>query len=132
MEAGATWTLPAAGGETVRVLYFFEGEGLLAGETPIPAGNGAVLDAEAELALRAGPGECRFLILQGRPIGEPVAQHGPFVMNTQAEIMQAFAEFQATGFGGWPWPAQGPVHARDMGRFAKFPDGHLERPAALA
>ena len=65
-------------------------------------------------------------MLQGPPIGEPVAQHGPFVMNSRAEIQQAFADYQRTQFGGWPWPADDPVHARDAGRFAKHIDGHRE------
>ena len=60
-------------------------------------------------------------MLQGRPIGEPVAQYGPFVMNDQAGIEQAFADYRATGFGGWPWPTDDPVHARDAGRFARHP-----------
>lgn len=37
----------------------------------------------------------RFLLVAGKPIGEPIVQHGPFVMNTQSEIRQAFADFQS-------------------------------------
>ena len=47
-------------------------------------------------------------------------------MNSPAEIQQAMADYRRTGFGGWPWPADGPVHARDAGRFAKHADGHVE------
>jgi hypothetical protein len=66
-------------------------------------------------------------MLQGRPIAEPVVQHGPFVMNSRAEILATFADYQATGFGGWPWPSDDPVHARDEGRFARHADGRIER-----
>jgi len=68
-----------------------------------------------------------LLILQGCSIGEPVAQYGPFVMNTDREIKQAFEDYQRTQFGGWPWPSPDPAHARDAGRFAKYPDGKVER-----
>ena len=69
-------------------------------------------------------------MLQGRPIGEPVAQYGPFVMNDKAGIEQAFADYRATGFGGWPWPTDDPVHGRDAGRFARHPDGRAEAPGS--
>ncbi len=69
-----------------------------------------------------------LLLLQGRPIGEPVAQHGPFVMNAPHEIQQAFADYRRTGFGGWPWPSDGPVHPREQGRFAIHADGRREEP----
>jgi hypothetical protein len=72
-------------------------------------------------------GPVEILLLQGRPIGEPVAQYGPFVMNTRAELEQAFADYRRTLFGGWPWPENAPVHGRDAGRFAKHADGRVER-----
>jgi len=66
-------------------------------------------------------------VLQGKPIGEPVVQHGPFVMNTRQEIQQAFLDYQRTRFGGWPWPSDDPVHPRAEGRFARHADGRIER-----
>jgi hypothetical protein len=54
-------------------------------------------------------------------------QHGPFVMNTQGEIVQAMRDYQRTRFGGWPWEKTDPVHAREEGRFARHADGRIER-----
>lgn len=51
-------------------------------------------------------------------------------MNTEEEIHQAFADYRATGFGGWPWSSDEPVNPPSEGRFARHPDGVLERPAA--
>ena len=69
-----------------------------------------------------------LLLLQGKSIGEPIVQYGPFVMNTRPEIEKAFQDFERTRFGGWPWPSDGPVHARDAGRFARHADGRVEKP----
>jgi redox-sensitive bicupin YhaK (pirin superfamily) len=65
-----------------------------------------------------GASVVEFLVLQGAAIGEPVAQHGPFVMNTQQEIQQAFADYRRTEFGGWPWPEDAMVFPREKGRFS--------------
>ena len=75
---------------------------------------------------RAGDAGAEVLMLQGVPIGEPVAQHGPFVMNDQAGIIQAFEDYQRTGFGGWPFDRDDPVHPREQGRFARHADGQVE------
>jgi hypothetical protein len=47
-------------------------------------------------------------------------------MNSSAEIQQAHADYRRTRFGGWPWPSDEPVHARDAGRFAVHADGRKE------
>ena len=130
LEPGATWTLPPADAGVGRSLYAFRGPVRLGGRDVTP-GHGARLRPEAALSLEAGPEGAELLLLQGRPIAEPVAQHGPFVMNTQAELQQAYADYRRTGFGGWPWPHAAPVHAREAGRFARRPDGAVERPASV-
>lgn len=123
MEPGAHWTLPSARGQgTRRMLYWFVGEGLsIAGE---PQGGHAALEVVADRALElvnTGGNTVECLLLQGRPIGEPVVQYGPFVMNTQQEIMQAMQDFRRTQFGGWPWDASDPVHGSAPRRFARHP-----------
>ncbi len=127
MEPGAEWTLPPAGKGVNRTLYFFVGSSLRIGNRSIPSYSGVQLRAEQEVTLTNGPDQGELLLLQGRPIGEPVVQYGPFVMNTPAELRQAFQDYQRTEFGGWPWPSNGPVHPREEGRFARHPDGRVER-----
>lgn len=56
--------------------------------------------------------------LLGKPLGEPVVQQGPFVMNTAAEIQQAYADYRRTQFGGLPWPDDAMVFPRSKGRFS--------------
>lgn len=132
LEAGAQWTLPAGPEGVNRTLYFFEGDSLSVEGQTVPARTGLVVRPEVALSLRAIGNDAEILMLQGRPIGETVAQYGPFVMNTQAEIHQAFQDYQRTRFGGWPWPSSAPAHAAQEGRFARHPDGRMERsPAPL-
>jgi redox-sensitive bicupin YhaK (pirin superfamily) len=128
MAPGARWTLPAAQSGTNRSLYYFRGNGLRAGGRAIPANHRVQLAPDADVALAAGFDESELLLLQGRPIAEPVVQYGPFVMNSRAEIQQAFADYQRTHFGGWPWPSDDPVRPRADGRFARLIDGSLLRP----
>ncbi|MEM1023512.1 MAG: pirin family protein [Myxococcota bacterium] len=128
MESSATWTLPPARPGTDRTLYWFEGsETKVAGEifgSPL----GIRLRADAPTRIESGPHPTEYLLLQGRPIGEPVAHHGPFVMNSPDELRQAFVDYRAGKFGRWPWPAHDPVHAKEEGRFAIHADGRKETP----
>ncbi len=127
-DPGASWTLPAVDERTQRVLYAFSGSGFSLDGHAIGPKTGAHITADRDLVLQAGPEGAECMILQGRPIGERVVQHGPFVMNDEAEIRQAFTDFQNTGFGGWPWPSPDHAHVMSEDRFAKHADGTLEHP----
>jgi redox-sensitive bicupin YhaK (pirin superfamily) len=96
LEPGASLRHPLEPGHNAFA-YVYEGEARLGDEaTAVPRGSLAVLDAEGEGAVaRAGDGGTKLLLVAGRPIGEPVARYGPFVMNTRAEILQAVEDFRA-------------------------------------
>jgi len=127
MAPGARWVLPAASGTaTRRKLYFFKGTSVTVDEQSIDGPCAIELDANRAVELVNGPEPSEFLMLQGRPIGEPVAQYGPFVMNTEQELKQAYADYRRTEFGGWPWPDRAPVHGADARRFARHSDGRTE------
>ena len=129
MEPGARWTLPAARGDgTRRTLYFFKGDAATVGGQAVHGPVAIEVRADTPVELVNGEVQGEFLLLQGKPIAEPVVQYGPFVMNTQAEIMQAMQDYRRTQFGGWPWPGQAPVHGRETPRFARHPDGREEAP----
>jgi redox-sensitive bicupin YhaK (pirin superfamily) len=131
LDPGARWTLPAARGEgTRRMLYFFKGESVTIDGQRVADAAAIEVRADTAIELVNGPQESEFLMLQGRPIAEPVVQYGPFVMNTQAEIMQALQDYRRTQFGGWPWNDSAPVHDADRGRFARHPGGREESAEA--
>jgi redox-sensitive bicupin YhaK (pirin superfamily) len=127
MDPHAETTLPAAGGQTKRSLFFFEGASIRIDETEIPGYHEAEVQGDQPVPIRNGPDATRILLLQGNPIAEPVAQYGPFVMNTREEIQQAYDDFRRTRFGGWPWDRSDQVHPASQGRFAQYHDGTIER-----
>jgi redox-sensitive bicupin YhaK (pirin superfamily) len=127
LQAGAHWQLPAADPSARRTLYFYAGSELQVAGTRVQPGHSIALKNGDSVELTNGDGTAELLLLQGRPIGEPVVQYGPFVMNTRAEIQQAVLDYQRTQFGGWPWDSDDPVHPRDAGRFAQHIGQPIER-----
>ena len=89
LPAGAAFTHPVKDGYNAFAYVY---EGVLAGIEPHGA---AVFSGTGPVELTAGPQGARFLLLAARPIGEPVVQYGPFVMNTREEIEQAIRDYQA-------------------------------------
>jgi hypothetical protein len=126
MEANAEWTIPAASIEVNRSLYFYRGTTVNIAGVTIESYHSVDLLADQKVSIENGNEVAYLLLLQGKPINEPVVQHGPFVMNSAAEIQDAFNDYRKTQFGGWPWSRYDNVHSREMGRFAKYSDGREE------
>lgn len=125
INANSNFTLPKAIAEVSRTLYFYEGSQVEIEGQAISPNYGIALDASKDVEIKVGDASAHFLMLQGKPIDEPVVQHGPFVMNSQEEIRAAMREYGTTQFGGWPWQHPDNVHSKEKGRFAKYPDGTL-------
>jgi len=108
--------------KVTRVVYVFDGDLKVNNAEFIGTNTGAILDSSMSTELQAGAHGCEALVLQGRPIGEPVAQYGPFVLNDEDGVRQAMADYQRTQFGGWPWPSNDPNHGPSADRFVKHPE----------
>jgi redox-sensitive bicupin YhaK (pirin superfamily) len=99
LRPGADVTLPLDAAQRVLV-YVFQGDAQLgAAATPVKDGQLAVLAAGDAVRLRGGAETARLLLLAGAPLREPVARYGPFVMNTERELQQAFADYQSGRMG---------------------------------
>src|SRR6185437_9536453 len=98
LPAGAQAAVPLPSGHNV-FLYAFEGEAAV-GEagTRLPCGTIAVRGEGDHVALAAPAAATRVLLAAARPLGEPVARYGPFVMNTADEVRQAIVDFQSGRF----------------------------------
>jgi len=130
MQPGAKWELPKSEPFVTRSLYFFSGKKLKVGSDRVF--NDPItleVDPSVDIPLENTSSEpVRILMLQGRPIPEPVAQRGWVVMNTAQEVMQAFRDYQAGKFGRWPYERDDPAFPRSHPRYARFADGHEEYP----
>ena len=100
LAPGAAWDHALPEGHAAFA-YVFEGEATV-GEgdaaRTLPRGTLGVLGGGETVAVRAGAEGARLILVAGRPLREPVARHGPFVMNTRQELMQAFVDFQEGRF----------------------------------
>ena len=100
LAPGATWRHALPEGHNAFV-YAFEGA-VHVGEgddaRALVAQELAVLGGGAQLIVHAGDAGARLILVAGRPLREPVARHGPFVMNTREELMQAFVDYEQGRF----------------------------------
>lgn len=118
LQPHGSMRLPAQKPSSNRVLYLFGKGDLVIDGDRVPAGSAVKLDPAKEALLSAADHGTAAFVLNGAPIGEPVVAKGPFVMNTKAEIDEAFADFRRTGFGRWPWSDDGPTHGTNPQSFS--------------
>jgi redox-sensitive bicupin YhaK (pirin superfamily) len=101
LEPGASFVERLASDHNA-FLYVIEGELSLTGNDDAMLELGrdqlAVLGRGDSLQLRAGGSDARFLLVAGKPLREPIARGGPFVMNTADEVRQAFSDYQRGNF----------------------------------
>jgi hypothetical protein len=94
LPARVTYSHPVRRGHTAFA-YLFEGAGMFGdSDRSLTSPKLAVLSDGDAVQARAGAEGARFLLVSGKPLGEPIARHGPFVMNTREEILQALADLQ--------------------------------------
>ena len=94
LPAGGRFAQPLPA-EHNAFIYVYRGEVTVAG-TPVPAQRMAILsnEAQADGVLVEASGDARLLLIAGRPLNEPIAQYGPFVMNSEQEIYQALGDYR--------------------------------------
>jgi redox-sensitive bicupin YhaK (pirin superfamily) len=97
LPAGTSATIPVPKGHHGFV-YPFEGESIVAGGKTLVRGELGVLADGDSVVLEAKGGATRALVVAGKPLGEPIAQYGPFVMNTAEELEQAVSDFRSGKF----------------------------------
>mmetsp|Transcript_17466 Transcript_17466/g.19897 ORF Transcript_17466/g.19897 Transcript_17466/m.19897 type:complete len:350 (+) Transcript_17466:72-1121(+) len=124
---------PAAEGSPInRALYFVVGDRLeISSHDTWTCRTGGRVNSAVPLELGAVGKDAKVLLLQGRPINEPVVQHGPMVMNTREEVYKAFEDYQATHYGGWSFPDYDHTHPRTKPRHA-YHNGKTELPPSVS
>ena len=93
LDAGASLTVPVPAGHNAFA-YVFEGRGVQVADERLDRSELAVLNDGDAVELTAGDEAARVLLVAGRPLREPVARYGPFVMNTKQQIIEAVEDFR--------------------------------------
>lgn len=123
LPAHSRLSIPATTITSTRFCYFYQGAQLQIANEVIDFKNLVELQADIEIELVSLEQEARILWLEGEPIGAPVAMRGPFVLNSEDELNQAFQRYRETQFGHWPWSNPAPVLERSQPRFASYDGG---------
>lgn len=129
LDPGASYDLPKVNDTLNRAIYHYHGGELKLEEDKLAMMDYMFLSAKEASRVENISGEvAKLLLLESEPINEPILPYGPFVMTTEEEIQQAYKDYRATEFGGWPFDEKEVVLGKTQGRFAEYPDGRIEKP----
>ena len=123
LNSNAKFTISGINEELTRTLYFYNGNSINISDTEVKVKRLVHLNSKEDVIIENSSETSYLFFLQGKPINEPLVQHGPFVANSQEEIQEAMQEYRKTQFGGWPYKTNEPVHNKNMGRFANYANG---------
>lgn len=128
LDKSGEFVIPETKSGANRNLYILKDSNIDIDSQNISGGSMATLDSSKNTVLKNMGNKTKLLMLQGVPISEPVVKYGPFVMNTQSEIEQAFYDYNKTEFGGWKWGDSDPVHGIKKEKFAILINGDVIKP----
>lgn len=129
LSPGAVHVLPGGVDPLSRSLYFYAGDTLAIEGEVFEGKSYAFVEGNVPTKLQnLGSSSVKVLLLEADPIPEPIVAYGPFVMSSMEEIKEAYRDYQATQFGGWPFPETEVYYPMEQERFARHADGTLEYP----
>lgn len=123
LEKDSIFKIPVFPKDVKVQVYVMSGE-LDAYNNTIKEQNLFVYQSDEEVELKALK-DTEFMIFIGKEINEEVYAYGPFVMSTREEIIEAYKEYEATQFGGWPWDTSAPTIDKHEGRFSMTEKGKV-------
>ena len=118
LENKSEFILPEVNENVTRTLYYYNGDTIKINEQEISVKSMIEINHFNQVKIKSYSNQSCILLLQAKPIDEPIVQYGPFVMNTPDEIEEAFNDYRKTGFGDWVWDDDGPIHGNSSDRFA--------------
>lgn len=129
LDPGTRYDIPKVSETLNRAIYQYSGGKLDVADDTLDNREYMFLSAEDATNVSNNSREvAKLLLLESEPINEPILPYGPFVMTTKEEIQQAYDDYKATEFGGWPFDEKEVVHEKNQDRFAEYPDGTIDKP----
>lgn len=118
VEADASITIDGVSETLNRNLYFFEGEQVNVDGETLSGKRSLKLKGDADFVIQGAGTLARLLLLEAEPIGEPIINDGPMIMNTMDEVLQGYRDYWETHYGEWEWDTKDPVHEKETPRMS--------------